>query len=118
LIQSWIVRHLQIIGEAARAIPDATRQLTPNVPWMQIIGMRHILVHNYFGVDAEAVWAVVERELAPSNARSRRCSTASIADRPTVGALRKLGLWCGSGWVLLPRWPSSLPRWREPPSTS
>jgi uncharacterized protein with HEPN domain len=65
LIQSWIVRHLQIIGEAARAIPEATRRLAPAVPWMQIIGMRHILVHDYFGIDAEAVWTVVERDLTP-----------------------------------------------------
>jgi uncharacterized protein with HEPN domain len=63
LIQSWIVRHLQIVGEAARAIPEATRQLAPNVPWTEIIGMRHILVHDYFGVDTEVVWSVVEREL-------------------------------------------------------
>ena len=65
MIQSWIVRHLQILGEAARAIPEATRQLAPNVPWTQIIGMRHILVHDYFGVDTAVVWGVVERDLAP-----------------------------------------------------
>jgi uncharacterized protein with HEPN domain len=76
LVQSWIVRHLQIIGEAARSIPETTRQLAPNVPWTQIIGMRHILVHDYFGVDTEAVWAVVERELAPL-----RREIAALLDR-------------------------------------
>ncbi|MCI0634791.1 MAG: DUF86 domain-containing protein [Actinobacteria bacterium] len=65
LIQSWIVRHLQIIGEAARAIPETTRRLAPGVPWTQIIGMRHVLVHDYVGVDTEAVWAAVERDLGP-----------------------------------------------------
>lgn len=65
LIQSWIVRHLQIIGEAARAIPETTRQLAPNVPWTKIIGMRHVLVHDYVDVDTEAVWGAVERDLGP-----------------------------------------------------
>ncbi len=63
LIQNWIVRHLQIIGEAARALPEETRNLSPGVPWPKIIGMRHILVHNYFEVDTEMVWNVVERDL-------------------------------------------------------
>ena len=63
LIQSWIVRHLQIIGEAARALPEAVRAQAPAVPWAKIIGMRHILVHDYFGIDTAVVWAVVERDL-------------------------------------------------------
>jgi len=63
LIQNWIVRHLQIIGEAARAMPREVRERTPNVPWSEIIGMRHILVHDYFRIDTEIVWDVVERNL-------------------------------------------------------
>ena len=55
LIQSWIVRHLQIIGEAARALPEAVREQAPAVPWSRIIGMRHILVHDYFGIDTAIV---------------------------------------------------------------
>ncbi len=50
LIQSWIVRHLQIIVEAARALPEAVPAQAPAVPWAKIIGMRHILVHDYFGI--------------------------------------------------------------------
>ena len=55
LIQTWFIRHLQIIGEAARALPQEVRDHMPNVPWSKIIGMRHILVHDYFRVDTELV---------------------------------------------------------------
>ena len=63
MIQNWVVRHLQILGEALRAVPDDIRQLAPDVPWTKIVGMRHILVHDYFGVDADIVWQVVEEDL-------------------------------------------------------
>ncbi len=63
LIQSWFVRHLQIIGEAARALPEDVRKQSSEIPWAKIIGMRHILVHDYFGVDTEVVWGAVARDL-------------------------------------------------------
>ena len=63
LVQTWILRHLQIIGEAARAISPTLKAGHPEVPWGQIIGMRHILVHDYFGMDAALVWTAVEHDL-------------------------------------------------------
>lgn len=63
LIQNWFVRHLQIIGEAARALPQEVRDRMTDVPWSKIMGMRHILVHDYFAVDTAVVWDVVERDL-------------------------------------------------------
>jgi len=63
LIQSWFVRHLQIIGEAARALPEEIRAKMPDIPWSKVIGMRHILVHDYFGIDTEVVWDAVQRDL-------------------------------------------------------
>lgn len=63
LIQTWIVHHLQIIGEAARALPDNFTDKYPDIPWSKIIGMRNILVHNYFGIDVDVVWAVIVNEL-------------------------------------------------------
>ena len=63
LIQNWFVRHLQIIGEAARALPPEMRGREPDVPWSKIVGMRHILVHDYFAVDTQVVWDVIERDL-------------------------------------------------------
>jgi len=52
LIQNWFVRHLQIIGEAAYALPKELRDQRPEIPWIEIIGMRHILVHDYFSTSA------------------------------------------------------------------
>lgn len=63
LIQNWFVRHLQIIGEAAYALPKQIRDQRPDIPWNEIIGMRHILVHDYFVIDTDIVWDAVERDL-------------------------------------------------------
>ncbi len=63
LIQTWIVHHLQIIGEAVSALPENFRYKYPDIPWSKIIGMRNILVHNYFGIDVDVVWAVIMNEL-------------------------------------------------------
>jgi uncharacterized protein with HEPN domain len=63
LLQTYFVHHLQIIGEAASGVPTETRDLAPSIPWSKIVGMRNVLVHGYFEVDTEIVWAVVEKEL-------------------------------------------------------
>jgi len=59
--QVWMLYHIQLIGEAVRAVSDELKTLDPATPWAQIVGMRHILVHNYFGVDLDEVWNVVAR---------------------------------------------------------
>jgi len=63
LVQTWVVHHLEIIGEAARSIPQNFRDLHPEVPWRQINGMRNILVHHYFGINRDRIWSVVEHDL-------------------------------------------------------
>ena len=63
LIQNWVLRHLQIIGEACRSLSADFRNEHPEVPWSQAIGMRNILVHHYFEMDVDAVWTAVERDL-------------------------------------------------------
>jgi uncharacterized protein with HEPN domain len=63
LIQVWFLRHLQIIGEASRSLSAAVKTSHPEIPWSKIIAMRHILVHDYFGIDLPLVWNAVEREL-------------------------------------------------------
>ncbi len=63
LIQTWVVHHIEVIGEACRALPDEFQARYSGVPWSDIIGMRNILIHHYFGIDLDAVWSVVERDL-------------------------------------------------------
>ncbi|MBI4083661.1 MAG: DUF86 domain-containing protein [Candidatus Lambdaproteobacteria bacterium] len=63
LLQSWLVRNLQIIGEAARALPQDMRVQAPAVPWSKIMGMRNILVHDYFGIELAVLWDAVEHDL-------------------------------------------------------
>jgi uncharacterized protein with HEPN domain len=65
LIQTWFIRHLQILGEAARALPDEVRQKASDIEWKKIMGMRHVLVHDYFGIDRDIVWNAVENDLPP-----------------------------------------------------
>ncbi|WP_288052421.1 DUF86 domain-containing protein [Pseudothermotoga sp.] len=63
LIQVWFLRHLQIIGEAASKLPEEVRNLAPDIPWHKIIGMRNILVHDYFAIDLDVVWNTVQRDI-------------------------------------------------------
>lgn len=63
LVQTWVLHHLQIIGEAARALSMDCKNRQPDIPWEKINGMRNILVHHYFGIDTEIVWTAVEKEL-------------------------------------------------------
>jgi uncharacterized protein with HEPN domain len=56
LIQDGIIRQLEIIGEATKRLSREVRVKCPNVPWQDIAGMRDKLIHDYFGVDLDAVW--------------------------------------------------------------
>jgi uncharacterized protein with HEPN domain len=69
LIQTWVLHHLQIIGEAVRGLSDDIRSAHPDIPWAQIAAMRNILVHDYFGIDLEEVWAAVVRDLPQLKAK-------------------------------------------------
>ena len=63
LIQTWIVHHITVIGESCRSLSDEFQARYANIPWADIIGMRNILVHHYFGIDTDAVWSVVEHDI-------------------------------------------------------
>ena len=59
----WVVHHLEIMGEAARAIGDDLKAKHPEIPWTMISGIRNRLAHEYFDVNEDIVWNVVEMEV-------------------------------------------------------
>lgn len=64
-IQDAIIRRLEIIGEAARNLPDEFRSNYSDVSWSQILAARNILAHNYFGVDLNIIWRIVKKDIPP-----------------------------------------------------
>ncbi len=60
-----VVHCVQEIGEAAARVSEETRARAPGIPWTQIVGMRHRLVHAYFAINADLVWEVLQRDLGP-----------------------------------------------------
>ncbi len=63
LIQDAVIRNLEIIGEAAKNLPDDIKGSYPEIEWRKIAGLRDILIHAYFGVDLEIVWDIVQNKI-------------------------------------------------------
>lgn len=70
------VRSLEIIGEAAKQVPEATRRRASDLDWRGMTGMRDRLIHGYFGVDYELVWDVVRRRVPELREELRRLLTS------------------------------------------
>ena len=58
-----VVRNLEIIGEAAKRIPDEIRSKYPGIEWKKITGLRDILIHEYFGINIEIIWDILQKKL-------------------------------------------------------
>ena len=63
LIQDGVIREIEIIGEASKKLSDEFRERHQKVPWKDITGMRDKLTHDYFGVDIDAVWETVKKDI-------------------------------------------------------
>ena len=58
-----VLRCIEIMGEAAKNVPDSIRLKYPDIPWKEMAGMRDKVIHFYFGVDPQKVWLVVKEDI-------------------------------------------------------
>ncbi len=63
LIQDAVIRNLEVIGEAAKRVPDEFRVQHPDIPWRALTGFRDVLIHQYEGVGLALVWSAVATSL-------------------------------------------------------
>jgi uncharacterized protein with HEPN domain len=67
--QDAVIRQLEIIGEATKRLSKQFCSLHSDVPWRRIAGLRDVLIHDYMGVDINAVWEITRKNLPPLRLR-------------------------------------------------
>ena len=58
-----VLRNLEIVGEAVKALPKGARDRAPTIEWRKIAGLRDVLAHAYFGIDLDIIWDIVESKV-------------------------------------------------------
>lgn len=58
-----ILRNLEVIGEAAKNVPAAVRKTCPRIEWQKVAGLRDLLIHQYFGIDLDIIWDIVQNKV-------------------------------------------------------
>ncbi len=63
MVVDAVLRNIEVIGEAAIQIPENLKQNYSHIPWKKIIGLRNIVIHEYFGVDLDNIWKIVTENI-------------------------------------------------------
>jgi uncharacterized protein with HEPN domain len=62
-VQDAVIRRLEIVGEAAKNVPESVRHAHPDIPWRRIAGLRDVLIHDYSGVSMSRIWKVAKENV-------------------------------------------------------
>jgi len=58
-----VARNLEIIGEAANRLPDEFKEKHSDIEWYKVVGLRHRIIHEYFGIDLEIIWQILHKDM-------------------------------------------------------
>ncbi|MDX2003247.1 MAG: DUF86 domain-containing protein [Chitinophagales bacterium] len=70
------IKQLEIIGEACNRVSESLRAANPQVDWRKIIGLRNILIHEYFGVDRSLIWQIVQHDMLELKEKINKIATS------------------------------------------
>jgi uncharacterized protein with HEPN domain len=65
MVVDAVLRNLEVLGEAARHVPQEIRNKHAGIPWTSLVGLRNIVIHHYHGVDLENIWQIARKDLPP-----------------------------------------------------
>lgn len=82
------LRNLELIGEAAGHIPEAARNLAPDIPWRQVVATRNRLIHGYLGIDNDTLWSIIQDDVPSLLKNLRRLKMLADASDPLAPATR------------------------------
>ncbi len=63
MVLDAVLRNLEIIGEASKNIPERIRTKYSEIPWKKMIGLRNVVIHEYFGIDTTIIWKIITENL-------------------------------------------------------
>ena len=70
-----VLRNLEVVGEAAKCIPEAVREEHVEIEWRKIAGLRDILIHRYFGINMDIVWDLLQNQLVDLEEKVQKMSS-------------------------------------------
>lgn len=62
-LQDAVLRNLQVLAESTQHLSDAIKSTQPAMNWLEISAFRNVLVHDYLGIDLEAIWNITQRDI-------------------------------------------------------
>jgi uncharacterized protein with HEPN domain len=70
------LRNLELIGEAAKHVPESARSTAPHIPWRLIVATRNRLIHGYLGIDSDVLWSIIQDNAPELRDQLRRFAAA------------------------------------------